>query len=611
MLVDELKTAFSTVGLKNIPDEILSKCFALSTSQGITPKQLANVWDAYSMNRKVTDLTKDCFEGYRKQVLKDFGDNEDSVVISRLPQKRANNDIATVTPNKKRLVTDDEGPLDRSIPNSVSSSISPKKVLMPAVYKSYDDREGVGKIVASYRPKEKKLPDSLERSDESQRCTISTDFDTNVTKVYRHMNFPLDERANILEEHLVKTGEAIFSQYKGDAEIEAVGVPRQDKVICIGRICNEAHEGRVNPTTLMLEGSKYSSNGARVHLDVSDMSKPYSLFPGQIVAVEGINATGRKFVVDTIYDKVVTPELKLEDGEKKALQIMTVSGPFTTSNNLEYAPIRDFLQIVCSSKPDVVILAGPFVDIEQTEDMGPELEVEGQPVTYEILFAQRIAMLLEELYEEENDFRTQFVLVPSLRDAVAEWVLPQAPFSNSRNDAKFLKLKGAEDLEFGTLGLEHIEAVGEKKAGQKRIHCFSNPCTFRINDITIGITSHDVLMDLSREEMNRNLAPGTRLVRIAEHLLHQCCYYPLFPASNVNIDLKHFDKMRMPCQPDVLIIPSKLAPMAKCSKGDTSTTMIINPGHLTKGTTGGTYAVMDIHKRKDNDSLSDSITINV
>jgi hypothetical protein len=52
----------------------------------------------------------------------------------------------------------------------------------------------------------------------------------------------LEERAKILDDQLVTMGEEIMESCLGGddvAELEAVGVPRQDKVTCVGRICNE------------------------------------------------------------------------------------------------------------------------------------------------------------------------------------------------------------------------------------------------------------------------------------------------------------------------------------------------------------------------------------
>mmetsp|Transcript_6307 Transcript_6307/g.9703 ORF Transcript_6307/g.9703 Transcript_6307/m.9703 type:complete len:604 (+) Transcript_6307:167-1978(+) len=593
----KLETSFANAGLTAIPEEILSKCLALSTAHGIEPTQLAEVWEAHSINKNISELTDHTFPGYRAQVMKDF-ENNDSAVMTRLAQKRTTASSVTPSPTKRQAVDVTTSAVDNV---ATSVAISPEKMSMPKC--TYDDRSGVGKVVVSFGQKKntEQLDPSLNRV-----CTISSDFDTNIVDAYRHMNYPLEERAKVLEEQLVTMGDAIISQYTGDAEIEAVGVPRQDKILCVGRICNEAHEGRLNATSLMLEGSRLTSNGARVHLDVSDLKKPYSLFPGQIVAVEGTNVTGRKLVAENIFEGA-RPSVKPDcDVDKGDLQIMAVAGPFTTSDNFDYAPMRDLIEVVRTSQPDVVILSGPFVDIEQGD---PELDEDGNrfPVTYEVLFANKIAVLLEELFEAEESLTTQFVLIPSLRDAVAEWVFPQAPLKDSQGP-QFLKLKGADGIEFGTLGLQHVETAGQPTEElQKRVHCFSNPCTFQINDIVVGIISHDVLMDLSAEETNGNLAPGTRLLRLSQHLIQQRCYYPLFPASNINLNLEKSHGTRMPCEPDLLILPSKLTSFAKPLPNDTC--LVINPGPLSKGSTGGTYAIVDI--KNSGDKFMDRVGVGI
>ena len=125
----------------------------------------------------------------------------------------------------------------------------------------------------------------------------------------------------------------------------------------------------------------------------------------------------------------------------------------------------------------------------------------------------------------------------------------------------------------------------------------SNPCTFKINEVVFGVTSTDILFHMSTEEIHHNLPPNTRLRRIGQHVLQQRSYYPLFPPpahSATNIDLKHIDHWKLPSRPDVLILPSKLKAMATTDLLDGST-VIVNPGCLTRATSGGTYAVMEIH----------------
>ena len=53
--------------------------------------------------------------------------------------------------------------------------------------------------------------------------------------------------------------------------------------------------------------------------------------------------------------------------------------------------------------------------------------------------------------------------------------------------------------------------------------------------------------------------------------------------------------------PDVLILPSKLTPMAK----DVMGSLVLNPGQLAKGNGGGTFAEMSVHPIKE-DELRDS-----
>ena len=175
---------------------------------------------------------------------------------------------------------------------------------------------------------------------------------------------------------------------------------------------------------------------------------------------------------------------------------------------------------------------------------------------------------------------------------------PQAPLQDRiKNGGTGLDLPGAEGFETGTLGLQHVETAG--RAGQdthQRIHCVSNPCTIKVNEVVIGVTSTDSIFHTSKAETNANLAPGTRLRRIAQHLLQQRSYYPLFPPEEgVNLDLKRMQQWTMPCKPDILVCPSKLKYFA-----DTvlDSTVAINPGQLTKSTTGGTYAMLEVHPMK-------------
>jgi DNA polymerase alpha subunit B len=413
------------------------------------------------------------------------------------------------------------------------------------------------------------------------------------------------------------------------------------------RFLLQAHEGRINETTVLLEGSRHTCGGQRIAVDLSYLKANkigYSLFPGQVVAVEGMNPTGRKLVAHRICEGAPPdpPRSSVSDlwryhhedayQGSNPLRIVAACGPFTTSDNLDYQPLLDLVGAVQHQVvPDVVVLAGPFVDLkhEVLASGHAPLAFEGGGggsgegggsggaaseefgATYELFFANKIAALLEEMYASEPDLPTQFVLVPSLDDAVAEWVYPQPPLSDRVPAGTTCAIPGGEGLELGSLGLHHVEKAGggngarnrhrrdedrSKTAASsfRRVHCVPNPCTFSVNEVVIGVTSTDSVLHLSTSETSANLELGSRLNRICQHLVQQQSYYPLFPAMvhRANLDLKRMAGWSMPCQPDVLLVPSSLTPFAHRVLGHT---VAVNPGRLAQGRAGGTYALAEVH----------------
>lgn len=86
----------------------------------------------------------------------------------------------------------------------------------------------------------------------------------------------------------------------------------QETFHTIGRICCDGASGaRLNASSLLLEGSRDVSSGQTVALDVSQV-KDYSFFPGQIVAVEGSNPTGKKVVVTSMTMPAASPSFKTD-----------------------------------------------------------------------------------------------------------------------------------------------------------------------------------------------------------------------------------------------------------------------------------------------------------
>ncbi|RYG52053.1 hypothetical protein EON67_02070 [archaeon] len=140
----------------------------------------------------------------------------------------------------------------------------------------------------------------------------------------------------------------------------------------------------------------------------------------------------------------------------------------------------------------------------------------------------------------------------------------------------------------------------------QRIHLMPNPCTFLIDGITFGVSSTDVLFALSKNEATRlhGDMPGSgpkvdRLTRLMYHMLEQRSFFPPIPpcdmdapGSAVPLEYTQLWSMDMPVTPQVLIAPSK---MKSFVRGVSDDCVLINPGPLVKGSSGGTYARCDIN----------------
>jgi len=428
----------------------------------------------------------------------------------------------------------------------------------------YADRSNSGQVTAHFNTN---LPsrDAIEAIPFRAILDINC-FNSNVKSKYRFMFTTLQERAKALDDRLTNMGAEMITAFNmGD--VTPVGVPNADKIKTIGRVCNDAHEGRVNKTSLLLEGNRHEAGGQRVELTV-DALQSYSLFPGQIVGVEGMCPAGRKIVADSVCEGVQKPPMthtasellkfQYDDAKGQPLSVITAAGPFTTSANLDFHPLVDLLAIVRAKQPDVVILSGPFVDVNHPSVKNGMVQLEtedGDRVTVPFgnIFSEKFVPELERCFEEQPDLKTQFVLVPSLDDAFHDNVFPQPPFADREGGGKAVELAGAEGLLTGSLGLQYVESAGregKKKSSfggeeEKRVHCVSNPCTFKINDVVFGVTSIDPIMALNAQDASLKI---NRMDRMAQHLIMQQSYMPLFPVSSGsgrNVDLRHMDKFSM------------------------------------------------------------------
>lgn len=185
------------------------------------------------------------------------------------------------------------------------------------------------------------------------------------------------------------------------------------------------------------------------------------------------------------------------------------------------------------------------------------------------------------------------ILIPSVRDLISQHVaFPQAAFDREG------------------LGLS------------KKVKILPNPCTFSINEVLISLASTDVLFHLRREEVFQRAdeadpdpsvpvsgnPQGDAMANLVRHVLGQRTFYPLFPAPEqlaheVNLDVTHWKMLRLEqTAPDILILPSKLKHFSKI----VDSTLAVNPGHLSRAHSAGTFAKLTIHPSKN---LTDDVSM--
>lgn len=346
----------------------------------------------------------------------------------------------------------------------------------------------------------------------------------------------------------------------------------------VGRICCDG-EGKLNPQSVFLEGSRRLSNACRVRLDLSECIE-YALFPGQIVGVCGVNLHGHTIRVRTVIPGTLPPN-STPPSERQitpdAFNVMVAAGPYTTSSDLSFSPLDELLQQAADRRALVVVLIGPFID-----EMHPNLLSGNFPgASFEQLFEARVMAKIDAFLSKaiadapDGQATPHVVLVPSPRDLVALPIFPQPPLARGR---------------FSTGVSSHV-------------HLASNPARIDIGGISVATSSLDTLFMLTASELASAPQPGTprpdRIMRLASHVLKQRLFMPLLPPpADVPVDITA--NMRaggIDSLPDILILPSQLTPFAKVLPSVDGGALCINPGKLTRNTAGGTFALMSVHPR--------------
>ncbi|OQR96341.1 DNA polymerase subunit alpha B [Achlya hypogyna] len=561
--VDEIAAAFGSRSLE-VATDALDTCVVLCTEFNLSGDALADHWDAYSMNASVAVATKDALASFRTTLADKAIKKEKTKPIAKTMVKR---EPLGETPKKRSAAaTAFQSPDAKQL--KPSGMFSPSSFQSPPSAAEYAGRQNAGEVVDSFNAALK-----AKLSEETTPGGIKLKLvapEKHMRSASNFMYTPSAERAIALDAQLVAFQEALQALHP-DIEFGALGDPSPAPVTVVGRIVCEAAEGKLNSSVVQLEGARHLCGGQRVQLDLSKVPS-FEVFPGKIVAVEGIYSDLRNpMTVRQVIDPSVLPTPTSTKGELRTLQnqhggpvrIFTAAGPFTPNTDANYQPLQDLLAVAMKEQPDVVILVGPFIDANHASFKDGIAMYEDTLVSFDDIFLLHIMARINQLLAAVP--HVHVVLIPSLRDVNHAYVYPQPPFE---------KAKTLETL--------------ESPSYEKRVHLMPNPCTFSVQGVVIGVTSSDILLELGGAELNR--APQStqqRLFRLSEQVLRQKSFFPLFPSTaETPLDLKYLPQYQMPVTPDILILPSVLNRFC----GSVQNTLCINPGQLSKGVAGGTYA---------------------
>ncbi|KAF1352930.1 DNA polymeras-like protein alpha/primase associated subunit [Lizonia empirigonia] len=439
---------------------------------------------------------------------------------------------------------------------------------------------------------------------------------------YRTMTMKLSEASEVLDDRIEEFRQLL--QESMDLDDSAFGNPSLEspnQIIAVGRIASDTSKGKLNTASLVLEGSRREGSGRRVPLKVDSLSS-YNFFPGQIVALRGTNASGDSFVVSEMLplpllnppatspedlDAINARYLDTPDSDPdnaRPLTMMIAAGPYTTDQNLDFAPLHTFLDNAAAAYADTIILLGPFLDAEhpqiRTGDFDAPPNASPDQATMTDLFRHHISSAIQNFVARNQ--ACNVILVPSLRDAHHHAAaFPQDKFNK-------------RELGLGAAG--------------KMVHCVTNPMTLTMNEITVGMSSIDILSMLRQEEISGGKARATNFYeRGARNMLEQRSFLPIFPPMSrekyiqpvavagklthppdtgdaahdepahdepspflpigTPLDTSYLKLGEMlNVRPDLLIVPSILQGTVKVVES----VLTINPGTLAKRRAAGTYA---------------------
>ncbi|GJN13452.1 hypothetical protein PR202_gb00159 [Eleusine coracana subsp. coracana] len=540
--------------------QILSTLLTYCINYKLSPADLVSNWEVYYLNRL---LGSACME------------EEGLLHTPGAKQKKPNGESS----NSELTPLTTERPSSSRMAKTNSDRITPFATRVNKFTQQYVLHADNGASEPHRHERETIEDEVIRRIQPSQRCSLQVQC-SQPEPGCRFMYDRMEDRFNYLEDRIRKP--AILFSASG--------------------FCGEPADATLasEADSTCFFSSVEHSRGQRVRLDLKDLDH-FSLFPGQVVGIDGHNPSGHCFIASKLIDSIpISVEAQLPSAKKQAvgnesppnfntdtpsrvLSSIIAAGPYTTTDNLLFEPLQELLSYACRKQPQLVILMGPFIDSDH-----PDIKKGTVDQSFRDIFYFEILRKVQDFTQYlANTVRV--ILIPSVRDAHHDFVFPQPAFD----------LNLPED-------------------NTHQITSLANPSLFSSNQIHFGCCTIDILKQLSGEEISRKPPggkPGDRIGRLATHLVKQQSYYPLYPpAAGVPLDFSLAkEALEISSMPDILLLPSDLAPFAKAALGpqifraspdavcseDEKRFICVNPGRLAKGIGGGTFVELYYNEHID------------
>ena len=337
---DSIREEFSDLGIEVEDDLVLSELAVLTARYNIDPEKISCEYFSFNAKHKlgVKPPSLDFLGQFENEKLKNIKRRPldpiegvenlpDCEEISgaagspvRLVSKRG-----PVTPEShlaKRFVSAVGSPVvSISAPNSPSLSQSAGPGL------KYSERKKRGEVVVRH---------NMDTGPAWEATTDIRDLEVKevqaVRQPYKFMFSRMRDTAAVLDETTCRVMDKLVAGLKLEREdLMDLSETQAGGGVGVGRVHCDS-EGRLNSNSVMVHGSLDWSAGQPVPLDLSQ-APAYSLFPGQVVALDCNNPTGAKLVTTKVYEGVLPPASPCRLQEGSVLTVMSVAGPYTTTDS--------------------------------------------------------------------------------------------------------------------------------------------------------------------------------------------------------------------------------------------------------------------------------------